>query len=63
LLEKYRITEREKDIILIVSKGFSNKELCDKLFISMASVKTHIRNIYEKTGARNRVELLNLFKK
>lgn len=41
----------------------SNQEIDDKLFISLPTVKTHIRNIYQKTNVRNKVGLLNLLKK
>jgi len=64
ILEKnFGITNREKEIILMVSKGYSNKEICDKLFISLPTVKTHLKNIYQKTNIKNRVKLVNLLKK
>jgi DNA-binding CsgD family transcriptional regulator len=59
----FSITEREKEIILMISQGNSNKDIKDKLFISLPTVKTHIRNIYQKTGVKNRVELINLLRK
>lgn len=63
LIKNYNITEREKEIICQIADGLSNKEICEKLFISMPTVKTHIQNIYQKTNATNRVELVNLIKK
>ena len=42
------LTDREKDIIINVVKGFTNKEIADKLFISVNTVTTHRRNIAKK---------------
>lgn len=62
LASQYKITEREKDIILLVSQGFNNKDICKKLFISMSTTKTHLRNIFEKTEIKSRFDLLKLLK-
>lgn len=58
----YGITEREKEIILLLLKGYNNRQICDKLFISLNTVKTHIYSIYQKTNVNNRMELANLIK-
>lgn len=42
------LTEREKDIIICVTKGMSNKEIADELFLSIHTVTTHRRNISNK---------------
>lgn len=57
------ITEREKEIIFLISQGFSNKDISKKLFISLSTTKTHLRNIFKKIHIRSRMELLNLLKK
>lgn len=49
---------REKEVLEWLSKGFSYKEIAAKLFISIETVRTHIRNIYEKLHAQNRAEAL-----
>ncbi len=54
------ITEREKAIILLVASGLDNRQIGEKLFISAKTVKNHMTSIYAKTGARNRVQLVNL---
>lgn len=52
------LSVREKEVLEWLSKGFRYKEIADKLFISVETVRTHIRNIYEKLQARNRSEAL-----
>jgi DNA-binding CsgD family transcriptional regulator len=54
------ISEREKEIIRLVASGLDNRETGKRLFISPKTVKNHMTNIYAKTGARNRVQLVNL---
>lgn len=60
ILNQYTITEREHEVIRKVLEGKSNAEIGDELFISLATVKTHLHNIYKKTGVNNRFELLTM---
>jgi DNA-binding CsgD family transcriptional regulator len=62
VFEKYRITLRERDIVLGILEGLSNADIASARFISKKTVETHIRNIYQKTGVKNRIQLLNLFR-
>jgi DNA-binding NarL/FixJ family response regulator len=48
LEEKEMLSEREKDVIVCVVKGMTNKAIADKLFISINTVTTHRRNIAKK---------------
>ena len=48
LEEKEILSEREKDVIVCVVKGLTNKAIADKLFISINTVTTHRRNIAKK---------------
>jgi DNA-binding NarL/FixJ family response regulator len=48
LEEKEILSEREKDVIVCVVKGMTNKAIADKLFISINTVTTHRRNIAKK---------------
>jgi len=50
------LTEREMQILTLIMKGLTNKEICDQLVISKNTVRTHIKNVYGKLGVRNRVE-------
>lgn len=55
---KENLSTREKEVLQWLSKGFSYKEIAPKLFISVETVRTHIRNIYEKLQAGNKIEAL-----
>ncbi len=60
LAEKYKITKREKEVIGLICQGKTNKEIADKLFISVETVKDHNYKIFQKTGVKNRTQLVNL---
>jgi two-component system NarL family response regulator len=50
------LSQREMEILELVSKSYTNVDIGHKLFISEKTVKTHIKNIFEKLEVRNRVE-------
>ncbi len=56
-----RISRREMEILSLISESMTNEEIAQKLFLSTKTVKTHIRNIFEKTDIRNRVEAALLY--
>ncbi len=60
--DQYHISTREKEIIKLVLKGKSNREIEDALFISMGTVKNHIYSVFQKLGIKNRGQLITLFK-
>ena len=55
------ISKREMEVMALISESMTNEEIAEKLFLSAKTVKTHIRNIFEKTGIRNRVEAVLLY--
>lgn len=55
------LTSREKQIMEFLAAGLLNKEIAEKLFISLYTVKCHTRNIYAKLGIKNRIEALRIF--
>lgn len=57
-LDTTTLTEREKEILDFLSKGFANKEIADKMSISVPTVRTHLRHIYEKLHVRSRSEAI-----
>lgn len=51
------ITKRQIDILKLIRKGYTNKEIADELFISEDTVSSHCQNIEEKTGLKGKPEL------
>jgi len=59
LRENLGLTTREIEIISYIFKGYKNSEIAETLFISEGTVKNHLKNIFRKSGARNRTGLMN----
>jgi DNA-binding NarL/FixJ family response regulator len=59
LLPRSDLSERELEIIELVATGLTNQEIAQRLTISKRTVDNHVSNIFTKTGAKNRVALLN----
>ena len=59
---RFCITRREQDIVRGILEGRSNAEIAAAFFISEKTVETHVYNIYQKTGVKSRIQLLNLFR-
>ncbi|HET7172784.1 MAG TPA: response regulator transcription factor [Nocardioidaceae bacterium] len=51
-----RLTERELEVLRLMSQGLNNREIAEKLFISQNTVKNHVRNILEKLQLHSRME-------
>jgi DNA-binding NarL/FixJ family response regulator len=54
------LSAREREVLILASKGLSSKEVASDLFISERTVQTHLASIYDKLGARNKTEALLL---
>lgn len=50
------LTDREREILQLMARGAANKEIAAQLFISENTVKTHVSNLFQKLGARDRTE-------
>jgi DNA-binding NarL/FixJ family response regulator len=52
------LTDREREVLSLVAKGLSNAEIGSQLYVSPATVKTHVARILTKLGARDRAQLI-----
>jgi len=57
-INEVTLTKREKDILQLMSEGYSTKEIGDRLFVSVNTVETHRKNMLLKTGLRNMAHLI-----
>jgi two-component system, NarL family, nitrate/nitrite response regulator NarL len=55
--DKRLLSDRETQVIQLVTQGYRNKEMGEKLFISEQTVKNHLHNIFDKLGVSDRLEL------
>jgi DNA-binding NarL/FixJ family response regulator len=51
------LSQRERQIVVLVAQGFRNKEMAEKMVISEQTVKNHMHNIFDKLGVSDRLEL------
>lgn len=59
--DAYKLTQREIEIVSMLQKGASYRSVAERLFISIDTVKYHIRNIYSKLQINSRSELINKY--
>lgn len=51
-----RLTEREREVLVLMCRGLSNQEIAQELFVELATAKTHVAHILQKLGARDRLQ-------
>jgi DNA-binding CsgD family transcriptional regulator len=61
LKNRYSLTGKELQIAILICQGHNNKEIGRRLKIKPGTVKTHIKNIYVRTGVKNKISLLLKF--
>jgi DNA-binding CsgD family transcriptional regulator len=61
-IKDHKLSVREVEVLGLIMDGLTNQQIADKLFISYETVRTHRKNILDKTGARNTLALVNYFR-
>jgi DNA-binding CsgD family transcriptional regulator len=61
-LRELSITPRELEILALIAKGMSNREIADKLFVSESTVKTHSSRLFDKLSAKRRTQAVQIGK-
>jgi DNA-binding NarL/FixJ family response regulator len=57
-VEPERISPREREVLDLLVAGRSNPEICERLFVSDATAKTHVSRVLQKLGLRDRVQVV-----
>lgn len=60
LLDRFGVSKREAEVLALLRRGRTYLEMADSLCVSLATIKSHVSHLYEKTATRNKVELINL---
>lgn len=60
--EHLGITRRELEILELIARGMSNREIAEKLFVSENTVKTHSSRVFDKLGAKRRTQAVQMGK-
>ena len=60
-MESPSLTRREREILTLLSMGFSNQEMAEKLVIAEGTLKRHVANLYQKLGVHNRAQAIRHF--
>ena len=60
IVDEYHLSERESDVLFLLSKGRTISYIAEELHISFNTAKSHIRHVYVKTGVHTRQELLDM---
>ncbi|NJM65747.1 MAG: response regulator transcription factor [Acaryochloris sp. RU_4_1] len=56
VIETYPLTQREQDVLELIVAGCTNSEIAERLYITVGTVKTHVRNVLEKLCAHDRTQ-------
>lgn len=63
LITQLELSKRELQILNLMAKGYSNKEIAAELFISLSTVKTHIQNLFAKLDVKRRIQAVEKAKR
>ena len=52
------LTQREKDVLLLIKQGYTNREIANELYVTEFTVKSHVSNIFKKLNVKNRTRAI-----
>jgi len=55
-LKKLKLSSREYEVLQLITKGHTNAEIAEKLFLSLSTIKTHVSNLFTKMEVKNRTQ-------
>ncbi|HNS13584.1 MAG TPA: LuxR C-terminal-related transcriptional regulator [Bacteroidia bacterium] len=58
VVDQLALSKREMEILNLLAQGHSNREIAEKLFVSLSTVKTHLQNIFEKLDVKRRTQAI-----
>lgn len=61
IANRYRLSEREEEVLTLLALGWSRSHIKSELFLSLGTVNTHVTHIYAKLGVHGKDELLAYF--
>ncbi|MFK7900054.1 MAG: response regulator transcription factor [Cyclobacteriaceae bacterium] len=56
LAHKFGLSKREIEVLQLISDGYSNQEIADRLYVSLSTVKTHVSNVFSKLDVQRRTQ-------
>lgn len=62
-IEEFNISPRELEVLALMAEGLSNQEIAGKLYVSLNTIKTHSRNLFEKMEVSRRTQAIDKAKK
>jgi DNA-binding NarL/FixJ family response regulator len=60
-IQNHKLSMREMEVLGLIMLGYTNQQIADKLFISFETVRSHRKNILDKTGAKNTAALISYY--
>ena len=62
-LNSLNLSKRELEVLQLMAEGLSNHEIAERLYVSLSTIKTHSRNLFDKLGVARRTQAIDRAKK